>query len=109
MIVSTSPSIEPTKQTLIRIGQEQGPHLIKNKYLSELLEKYNMNKSEVWTGIVTNSGSVQHLQFLTDEEKEVFKKTVELDQIRLIELAESKTKVSRSRSIIEHLFSSRCI
>ena len=55
--------------------------------MDEIAEKYNMNKSEVWTGIVTNRGSVQHLQFLTDEEKEVFKTAVELDQIRLIELA----------------------
>ena len=51
-----------------------------------------MNKSEVWTGIVTNNGSTTHLQFLTDEEKEVFKTTVELDQIRLVELPGQRQK-----------------
>ena len=92
MIVSTSPSIEPHKANAYTHRTRAGSHLIKNKYLSELLEKYNMNKSEVWTGIVTNSGSVQHLQFLTDEEKEVFKTAVELDQIRLVELAGQRQK-----------------
>ena len=92
MIVSTSPSIEPHKANAYTHRTRAGSHLIKNKYLSKLLEKYNMNKSEVWTGIVTNSGSVQHLQFLTDEEKEVFKTAVELDQIRLIELAGQRQK-----------------
>ena len=92
MIVSTSPSIEPHKANAYTHRTRAGSHLIKNKYLSELLEKYNMNKSEVWTGIVTNSGSVQHLQFLTDEEKEVFKTAVELDQIRLVELGGQRQK-----------------
>ena len=92
MIVSTSPSIEPHKANAYTHRTRAGSHLIKNKYLSELLEKYNMNKSEVWTGIVTNSGSVQHLQFLTDAEKEVFKTAVELDQIRLVELAGQRQK-----------------
>ena len=92
MIVSTSPSIEPHKANAYTHRTRAGSHLIKNKYLSKLLEKYNMNKSEVWTGIVTNRGSVQHLQFLTDEEKEVFKTAVELDQIRLVELAGQRQK-----------------
>ncbi len=92
MIVSTSPSIEPHKANAYTHRTRAGSHLIKNKYLSQLLEKYNMNKSEVWTGIVTNSGSVQHLQFLTVEEKEVFKTAVELDQIRMVELAGQRQK-----------------
>ncbi len=92
MIVSTSPSIEPHKANAYTHRTRAGSHLIKNKYLSKLLEKYNMNKSEVWTGIVTNSGSVQHLQFLTVEEKEVFKTAVELDQIRMVELAGQRQK-----------------
>ena len=92
MIVSTSPSIEPHKANAYTHRTRAGSHLIKNKYLSQLLEKYDMNKSEVWTGIVTNNGSVQSLQFLTDEEKEVFKTAVELDQIRMVELAGQRQK-----------------
>jgi len=92
MIVSTSPSIEPHKANAYTHRTRAGSHLIKNKYLSQLLEKYDMNKSEVWTGIVTNNGSIQSLQFLTDEEKEVFKTAVELDQIRMVELAGQRQK-----------------
>ena len=92
MIVSTSPSIEPYKANAYTHRTRAGSQLIKNKYLTELLEKYDMNKAEVWTGIVTNNGSIQHLQFLTDKEKEVFKTAVELDQIRLVELAGQRQK-----------------
>ena len=87
MIVSTSPSIEPHKANAYTHRTRAGSHLIKNKYLTKILKECNMNNPEIWTGIVTNNGSVQHLQFLSDEQKEVFKTAVELDQIRLVELA----------------------
>ena len=92
MIVSTSPSIEPHKANAYTHRTRAGSHLIKNKYLTQLLQKHNMNNAEVWTGIVTNNGSVQHLAFLTDEEKSVFKTAVELDQLRLVELAGQRQK-----------------
>ena len=86
MIVGTSPSIEPNKANANTHRTRAGSHLIKNKYLEKILEEYKMNTPEVWTGIVTNNGSVDHLEFLNDEEKEVFKTAVELDQMRLVEL-----------------------
>ena len=86
MIVGTSPSIEPNKANAYTHRTRAGSHLIKNKYLEKILEEYKMNTPEVWTGIVTNNGSVDHLEFLNDEEKEVFKTAVELDQMRLVEL-----------------------
>jgi ribonucleoside-diphosphate reductase alpha chain len=92
MIVSTSPSIEPHKANAYTHRTRAGSHLIKNKYLTQLLQKHNMNNAEVWTGIVTNNGSIQHLTFLTDEEKSVFKTAVELDQLRLVELAGQRQK-----------------
>ena len=92
MIVSTSPSIEPHKANAYTHRTRAGSHLIKNKYLTQLLQKHNMNNAEVWTGIVTNNGSVQHLSFLTDEEKSVFKTAVELNQLRLVELAGQRQK-----------------
>ena len=92
MIVSTSPSIEPHKANAYTHRTRAGSHLIKNKYLTQLLQKHNMNNAEVWTGIVTNNGSIQHLAFLTDEEKSVFKTAVELDQLRLVELAGQRQK-----------------
>ena len=86
MIVGTSPSIEPNKANAYTHRTRAGSHLIKNKYLEKILEEYKMNTPEVWTGIVTNNGSVDHLEFLNDEEKEVFKTAVELDQMRVVEL-----------------------
>ena len=83
IIVSCSPSIEPHKANAYTHRTRAGSHLIKNKYLVSLLDKYDMNKTEVWTSIITNGGSVQHLTFLSNEEKEVFKTAVEIDQIKL--------------------------
>jgi ribonucleoside-diphosphate reductase alpha chain len=86
MIVGTSPSIEPNKANAYTHRTRAGSHLIKNKYLEKILIENKMNTPEVWTGIVTNNGSVDHLEFLNDEQKEVFKTAVELDQMRLVEL-----------------------
>ena len=86
MIVGTSPSIEPNKANAYTHRTRAGSHLIKNKYLEKILIENKMNTPEVWTGIVTNNGSVDHLEFLDDEQKEVFKTAVELDQMRLVEL-----------------------
>jgi ribonucleoside-diphosphate reductase alpha chain len=86
MIVGTSPSIEPNKANAYTHRTRAGSHLIKNKYLEKILMENKMNTPEVWTGIVTNNGSVDHLEFLNDEQKEVFKTAVELDQMRLVEL-----------------------
>ena len=86
MIVGTSPSIEPNKANAYTHRTRAGSHLIKNKYLEKVLDDHNMNNSEIWTSIVTNGGSVSHLEFLSDEIKEVFKTAVELDQMRLVEL-----------------------
>tara|TARA_X000000950_G_scaffold281193_1_gene377305 strand:- start:2237 stop:4000 length:1764 start_codon:yes stop_codon:yes gene_type:complete len=86
MIVGTSPSIEPNKANAYTHRTRAGSHLIKNKYLEKILIENKMNTPEVWTGIVTNNGSVDHLEFLNDEQKKVFKTAVELDQMRLVEL-----------------------
>tara|TARA_R100000315_G_C5234382_1_gene145708 strand:- start:1334 stop:3097 length:1764 start_codon:yes stop_codon:yes gene_type:complete len=86
MIVGTSPSIEPNKANAYTHRTRAGSHLIKNKYLEKILIENKMNTPEVWTGIVTNNGSVDHLEFLDDKQKEVFKTAVELDQMRLVEL-----------------------
>ena len=60
---------------------------IRNPFLEELLEEKGENKKEVWTSIRDNDGSVQHLAFLSDEEKEVFCTFAELDQSVVIERA----------------------
>ena len=60
---------------------------IKNKNLEKILESYGKNDREVWSSIRDHDGSVQHLDFLTDREKEVFRTFAEIDQNSIIEQA----------------------
>ena len=80
LIGGTSPSIEPWKANAFTSRTRAGSHLTKNRYLEDVLASHNKNDDETWTSIITNNGSVQHLDFLTDHEKEVFKTAIELDQ-----------------------------
>ena len=92
MIVSCSPSIEPHKANAYTHRTRAGSHLIKNRYLKEELEKVNMETPEVWTSIITNGGSVQHLEFLSDELKKVFKTAIEINQNVIVQLAGDRQK-----------------
>ena len=84
IICGTSPSIEPLKANAYTHRTRAGSHLVKNKYLAEELEKVGKNTDKVWQDIITNGGSVQHLKFLKDDIKQVFKTAIELDQNTLI-------------------------
>lgn len=92
MIVDTSPSIEPWKANAFTSRTRVGSHLNKNPYLEAELEKIGRNTNEIWSSIITNGGSVQHLDFLSDHVKEVFKTAIELDQLWLIRLAGDRQK-----------------
>lgn len=85
MIAGCSPSIEPVKSNAYTHRTRVGTHLIKNKYLEEYLESISMNTDEVWASIVQNEGSVQHLPFVPDYEKLVFKTFSELDMHWVVE------------------------
>ena len=77
-----------------------GSFNVKNKYLEKILEEYNKNNDEVWSTITTNQGSVSHLEFLTKEEKDVFKTAFELDQKWIVELGADRTPhISQAQSI----------
>jgi len=80
LIVGTSPSIEPLKANAYTHRTRAGSHLVKNKYLEEVLEANGINNEATWTSIITNKGSVQHLPDLTEGEKAIFKTAQELDQ-----------------------------
>ena len=84
MITGCSPSIEPHKANAYTHRTRAGSHLIQNKYLKEELQKLNMDTPEVWTSIITNGGSVQHLDFINDSIKEVFKTAIEINQREII-------------------------
>ena len=80
VILGTSPSIEPLKANAYTHRTRAGSFLVKNKYLEELLETKEMNNDSIWSSIITNKGSVQHLSFLTEGEKSIYKTADELDQ-----------------------------
>ncbi|MCL4138853.1 UNVERIFIED_CONTAM: hypothetical protein GTU68_061057 [Idotea baltica] len=75
-----SPCVEPIAANAYTHKTLSGSFLVKNRYLERLLETKGLNTDKVWSDIITTDGSVQHLDFLTDEEKAVFKTAYELDQ-----------------------------
>ncbi|MBL31408.1 MAG: ribonucleoside-diphosphate reductase subunit alpha [Flavobacteriales bacterium] len=73
---------------------------IKNSFLVDLLNKKNKNTKEVWNSIRNYDGSVQHLDFLTSEEKEVFKTYAEIDQMDIIYQASNRqTYIDQGQSV----------
>lgn len=92
VILSTSPSIEPMKANAYTHRTRAGSFLVKNKYLDQLLTEKGENNESNWTSIITNKGSVQHLPFLTEGEKSVFKTAQELDQTWVVQHAADRQK-----------------
>ena len=96
----TSPSIEPLRANAFSQKTLSGTFLMKNKYLERVLIRHDRNNKEVWKSIVTNGGSVQHLDFLSDEEKKVFKTAIEMDQRLLVDLAADRQQyICQSQSL----------
>jgi ribonucleoside-diphosphate reductase alpha chain len=96
----SSPGIEPIAANSYTHKTLSGSFNVRNKFLEELLEKYGKNNSDVWSSITTNQGSIQHLNFLTQEEKDVFKTAFELDQRWLIDLSADRTPyISQAQSL----------
>lgn len=96
----TSPSIEPLRANAFSQKTLSGTFLMKNKYLEKTLIKYDRNNKEVWKSIVTNGGSVQHLSFLSEADKEVFKTAIEMNQRWLVDLAADRQKyICQSQSL----------
>ena len=97
---NTSPSIEPFRANAYTQKTKSGSHLHKNKFLEKVLNEYNSNDDATWKSIVTNKGSVQHLDILDEHEKEVFKTAVEINQSWVIEHAAERQKyVCQSQSV----------
>jgi len=95
-----SPGIEPIAANSFTHKTLSGSFTVRNKYLTQLLDKKGKNYAETWSSIVANEGSVQHLDFLDDLEKDVFKTAFELDQRWLIDLAADRTPfVCQSQSL----------
>jgi ribonucleoside-diphosphate reductase alpha chain len=99
---NTSPSVEPYRANAYRQDTLSGSHLNKNKFLDALLRTKlkDSEMQEVWSSIMANDGSVQHLNVLTEQEKEVFKTAMEIDQRWIIEHAADRQEfIDQAQSI----------
>jgi ribonucleoside-diphosphate reductase alpha chain len=102
---NTSPSIEPFRANAYRQDTLSGSSLNKNKHLDKIIkEKCDKNSkldyNEVWSSIIANDGSIQHLDFLTDWEKDVFKTSMEIDQRWVIQHASDRqTYIDQAQSL----------
>ena len=97
---NTSPSIEPYRANAFTQKTKSGSSLLKNEYLEYALQELDQDTDEVWKSIITNNGSVQHLDFLDDWTKDVFKTAVEIDQRWIIEMAADRQKeICQSQSL----------
>ena len=95
-----SPGVEPMAANSYTHKTLSGSYNVRNRYLEKLLNKYDKNNEEIWSSITTNQGSVSHLDFLTDLEKDVFKTAFELDQKWIVELGADRTPyISQAQSI----------
>jgi len=83
----TSAGIEPIPANIYTHKTLSGSFTVRNKHLEELLESKGLNKPSVWTKILENEGSVQHIEELSQHEKDTFKTAFEIDQRWVIEHA----------------------
>ncbi|MDT0676201.1 ribonucleoside-diphosphate reductase subunit alpha [Autumnicola musiva] len=88
----TSPGIEPFSSNYYKAGLAKGNFMRKNKYLKELLREKDLDNEDTWRSIMLNHGSVQHLNSLTQEEKDVFKTFKEISQLEIIQQASVRQK-----------------
>ncbi|MEZ5919369.1 MAG: ribonucleoside-diphosphate reductase subunit alpha [Alphaproteobacteria bacterium] len=86
-----SPGVEPAAANAYTHKTLSGSFPVRNKYLEALLEEKGINNEDTWSSIFTNEGSVQHLDELSDEEKDVFKTAFEIDQRWIVEHAADRT------------------
>ena len=103
---NTSPSVEPYRANAYRQDTLSGSFLNKNRYLDEVIKKYvndtsnNDKYDEIWSSIIANDGSVQHLEWMDDWNKDVFKTSMEIDQRWVIQHASDRQEyIDQAQSI----------
>jgi ribonucleoside-diphosphate reductase alpha chain len=102
---NTSPSVEPYRANAYRQDTLSGSHLNKNRYLDAIIRQKcitdaKLDYQDVWSSIIANDGSVQHLEFLDDWTKDVFKTSMEIDQRWVIEhAADRQEHIDQAQSI----------
>ena len=96
----SSPGIEPNVANSFTHKTLSGSFNVRNKYLKQLLAERGRDDDDTWRSITLNEGSVQHLDFLTEIEKEVFKTAFELDQRWIVDLAADRAPyICQSQSV----------
>ena len=102
---NTSPSIEPYRANAYRQDTLSGAWLNKNKWLDIIIKEKcdadsNLDYNEIWSSIIANDGSVQHLEFLDDWTKDVFKTSMEIDQRWIIQhAADRQSYIDQAQSL----------
>jgi ribonucleoside-diphosphate reductase alpha chain len=95
-----SPSIEPLNSNYFVKDLAKGKFTYKNPYLEIVLEKYGNNDKKTWDNILLKGGSVQHLKFLTQNERDVFKTFSEISQKEIVIQAAARQKyIDQSQSL----------
>lgn len=95
-----SPSIEPLAANIFTKGLAKGSYTWRSPALEKVLDKHGMNTDEVWKDITLNAGSVQHLNQLSVEEKDVFKTFDEVSQLDIVQLAADRQRyIDQAQSI----------
>jgi ribonucleoside-diphosphate reductase alpha chain len=102
---NTSPSVEPYRANAYRQDTLSGSHLNKNKWLDRLITDISNEKpadwyNDVWSSIIANDGSVQHLDWMSEHDKEVFKTGMEIDQRWIVDHAAHRQEfIDQAQSI----------
>lgn len=100
-----SPSIEPYRANAYRQDTMSGSHLNKNHVLDELIKKKidensKLDYDSIWLDIISSDGSIQHMDIFSDDEKEVFKTAMEIDQRWVVDLASDRQKfIDQTQSV----------
>jgi ribonucleoside-diphosphate reductase alpha chain len=102
---NTSPSVEPYRANAYRQDTLSGSHLNKNKWLDRLITDISNEKpadwyNDVWSSIIANDGSCQHLDWMSEHDKEVFKTGMEIDQRWIVDHAAHRQEfIDQAQSI----------
>ena len=102
---NTSPSVEPYRANAYRQDTLSGSHLNKNRYLDDIIKKETQFHNdgwydETWSSIIANDGSVQHIEWMDDWTKDVFKTSMEIDQRWVVQHAADRQQyIDQAQSI----------
>ena len=102
---NTSPSIEPYRANAYRQDTLSGSSLNKNKYLDTIIKEKcendtKLDYNEIWSSIIANDGSVQHLDILDAWQKDIFKTSMEIDQRWIVEhAADRQSYIDQAQSV----------